>query len=106
MGLTTLIGYFARQDEARKSLREIARKGFKAAALIYKDSDGAIHTIDPFSRRRVFGTSLVAILFGGCGGIATFCLNRLSHFNKATAAGEGYLQGPIYPARDRQLALP
>ena len=106
MDLTTLICYFTGQGEARKSLREIAWQGFTAAALIHKGFDGAIHTIDPFSRRRVFGTSLVAILFGGCGGIATFCLNWLSHFNKATAAGEGYLQGPIYPARDRQLALP
>ncbi|MDR3629118.1 MAG: glucoamylase family protein [Desulfocapsaceae bacterium] len=77
MNLTTLICYFAGQDEARKSIRKIARQGFKAAVLIHKGSDGAIHTVDPFSRRRAFGTSLAAILSGGCAGIAAFCLNRL-----------------------------
>jgi cyclic beta-1,2-glucan synthetase len=78
LSLTTLIGYFASQDEARKSLREIAKQGYKAAALLYKDSDrGAIHTVDPFSRRRAFGTSIAAILFGGGGLVVTFCLNWL-----------------------------
>ena len=97
MGLTTLIGYFARQDEARKSLREIARKGFKAAALIFKDSDGAIHTIDPFSRRRAFGTSLAAILFGGCAGIGVFCLNWLQGVPACTLSSS-FAMIPVFAA--------
>ena len=77
MGLTTLIAYFARQDEARKALREIARQGFRAAALIHKGTDGVIHTRDPFLLRRTFGAIIMAAVFGGIGGMAVFCLHWL-----------------------------
>jgi cyclic beta-1,2-glucan synthetase len=48
VGLAVLIGYFARQDEARKSLRELVRQGYIRAALVHKDIDGGIHIVDPF----------------------------------------------------------
>ena len=36
VGVGILIGYFAKQDEARKALRELARQGFRRTALVHK----------------------------------------------------------------------
>ncbi len=55
MDLTVLIGYFARQDEARKALREVAQQGFSRAALVHKGMDGEVHITDPFLWLRVLG---------------------------------------------------
>ncbi len=77
MGLTILIGYFARQDEAEKALLEVARQGFRSAALIHKGTDGLVRTTDPFLRRRILGAGLAAALFAGIGGVAAFCLRWL-----------------------------
>ncbi len=63
MGITLLIGYFARQDEARKALRELARQGFSRTALIYKDADGDVHSAGPFPWRRALGVTLACCLF-------------------------------------------
>jgi cyclic beta-1,2-glucan synthetase len=65
-----LIGYFAKQDEARKALRELARQGFSRTALVHKGTDGDVHIADPFFWRRARGVILAAILFGGIGGMA------------------------------------
>ncbi|MGA2151143.1 MAG: hypothetical protein ABSG48_03140, partial [Geobacteraceae bacterium] len=70
MGVGILVGYFAKQDEARKALRELARLGFSRTALVHKGLDGDVHIADPFSRRRAFGAILAAILSGGIGVIA------------------------------------
>ena len=70
MDLAILIGYFARQDEARKALRELAQLGFGRAALAHKSTDGDIHIADPFLRRRALGVILATCLSGGIGGLA------------------------------------
>ncbi|MGD0843068.1 MAG: glycosyl transferase, partial [Geobacteraceae bacterium] len=70
MGVGILIGYFAKQDEARKALRELARQGFSRTSLVHKGMDGDVHITDPFSRRRALGATLAACLFGGIGWIA------------------------------------
>ena len=71
VGVGILIGYFAKQDEARKALRELARLGFRRTALAHKGMDGEVHIADPFYRRRAFGAILAAILFGGVGLVAS-----------------------------------
>ncbi|MFA7404075.1 MAG: hypothetical protein WC007_08775, partial [Pelobacteraceae bacterium] len=55
MGIGILIGYFAKQDEARKALRELARLGFNRVALLHKDTDGDVHGADSFFRLSRFG---------------------------------------------------
>ena len=70
MGLGILIGYFAKQDEARKALRELARQGFGRTALVHKGTDGDIHIADPFLWRRALGVTLAACLSGGIGALA------------------------------------
>ncbi|MFH0784397.1 MAG: glucoamylase family protein [Pseudomonadota bacterium] len=77
MSLTIIVGYFTREDEARKALRELARQGFRAAALIQKSADGSIETIDQFSKRRTLWAGLSAILACGIGGITASCLHLL-----------------------------
>ncbi len=69
MGIGILIGYFAKQDEARSALRELAQKGFRRAALVHKDADGAVRIADPCRRRRALGATLAAALFGGIGAL-------------------------------------
>ncbi len=71
MGVGILIGYFAKQDEARSALRELARQGFSRTALVHKGMDGDVHIADPFFRRRALGAILAAILSGGIGVIAS-----------------------------------
>ncbi|HEY3490487.1 MAG TPA: glucoamylase family protein [Candidatus Deferrimicrobiaceae bacterium] len=42
MGQAVLIGYFARQEEARSALRELAGRGYRRAALIHMGTDGEV----------------------------------------------------------------
>jgi cyclic beta-1,2-glucan synthetase len=79
VGVGILIGYFAKQDEARKALRDLARKGFNRTALVHKGTDGDVHITDPFFRRRIFGAILAAILSGTIGGLAVL----LRHWTQA-----------------------
>jgi cyclic beta-1,2-glucan synthetase len=62
-----LIGYFAKQDAARRALRELQRRGSRRVALVSKTADGHIQTRDPFLRRQAFGVTAAFIL---CGAIA------------------------------------
>ena len=55
MNVGTLVGYFAKHDEARRSLRELARQGFSRIALVHKGLDGEVHIADPFLWRRALG---------------------------------------------------
>ena len=75
MGVGILISYFAKQDEARKALRELARQGFRRAALVHKGTDGDVHIADPFLWRRALGVTLAACLFGGIAGMAALLLH-------------------------------
>ncbi len=73
MSRTIITGYYAQQDGARKALLALARKGFKAAALIHKDADGVTQTVDPFLRRLILRVGFAAIFFGAFGtGIGLF----------------------------------
>ena len=74
MSLTIITAYYAKQDEARKALLELTRKGFGAAVLIQKGADGVTQTVDPFLRRRTIRASFAAILFGGFGTIISLFL--------------------------------
>lgn len=74
MGLAILIGYFAKQDEACKALRELARQGFSRTALVHKGKDGVVHIADPFLWRRAPGVTIAACLSGGIAGIAALLL--------------------------------
>ena len=74
MSLTIIIGYFARQDEARKALKQLAGQGLRSAVLIHKGLDGVTQTVDQFPRRRSLWTVLAAILSGGIGGITAYSL--------------------------------
>ena len=65
MGVGVLIAYFAKQDEARRALRELARQGFSRTALVYKDADGDVHSAGPFLWRRALRVTLAVCLFGG-----------------------------------------
>jgi cyclic beta-1,2-glucan synthetase len=78
VGVGILIGYFAKQDEARRALRELARQGFSRTALVHKSIDGDVHITDPFSWRSALAATLAAILFGGIGGIVTL----LQHWSR------------------------
>ncbi len=60
-----LTAYFVRRDEARKALKALVKKGFRRAALIHKNADGHVHTLDPFLWRRAFAMTFLAVLFGG-----------------------------------------
>ncbi|HVP57156.1 MAG TPA: glycosyl transferase, partial [bacterium] len=66
----TLVGYFAKREEARRALRELGKRGFHRAALIYKGTAGEIHTWDPFLWRRALWVALAALAAAGLAGIA------------------------------------
>ena len=75
MSVGTLIGYFSKQEEARRALRELVREGFNRVALIHKSLDGDVHITDSFIWRRALGIILFACLFGGIAEIAFLFLN-------------------------------
>jgi cyclic beta-1,2-glucan synthetase len=71
----TLLGYFAKHDEACQALRDLAREDFRRAALLHKGMDGEVTITDPFQRYRALGIALAASLSGGVGWSAA----RLGH---------------------------
>jgi cyclic beta-1,2-glucan synthetase len=70
-----LLSYFARQDEARRALRLLEKRGFRRAALVYKSADGDVHTRDPFLWRRALGVIVATLLCGGFAGAASLILH-------------------------------
>ncbi|MDO9067256.1 MAG: glycosyl transferase, partial [Deltaproteobacteria bacterium] len=70
MDVGILIGYFAKQDEARRALRELSRQGFYRSVLIHKGKDGQVYSRAPLFRNIALRVSLAALLFGGIAGIA------------------------------------
>ncbi len=77
MSLTIITGYYAKQDEARKALLALTKKGCGAAVLILKGTDGTTQTTDPFLRRRALRAGMAATLFGGFGTIISLFLHWL-----------------------------
>ena len=69
-----LIGYFGKQDEARKAFRQLRGKGYRRAAWVSKSTDGDVHIWDPFHGRRAFGAVLAFILFGALASVVSFSL--------------------------------
>ncbi|MBM2844076.1 MAG: glycosyltransferase 36 [Anaerolineales bacterium] len=70
MSSVVILGFFANRDEARSAAVELNRRRLPRAALLLKDSHGALETWDPFSRRRLVGASLSIIIWGGLLGLA------------------------------------
>ena len=77
MGVGVLIGYFAKQDEARKAFRELARQDFRRSVLLHRAANGEVHITNPFLRRRACGVSLAVVLCCVLVGLASLVLNRL-----------------------------
>jgi cyclic beta-1,2-glucan synthetase len=71
----TLVGYFAIREEARRALRELGKRGFRRAALIYKGANGDIRKWDPFLQRRALWVVLSAVVAAGLAGIASTSLD-------------------------------
>ena len=70
----TLIGYFGKQDEARKAFRQLRGKGYRRAAWVSKSAGGDVHIGDPFQRRRSFGAILSFILGGALASVVSISL--------------------------------
>ena len=70
----TLIGYFGKQDEARKAFRQLRGKGYRRAAWVSKSADGDVHIRDPFHWGRAFRAVLAFILFGALASLVSFSL--------------------------------
>ena len=75
MGVGILIGYFAKQDEAGKARRELARQGYNRIALVHKGTDGDVHIADTFFWHRTLGVALAAIMSGGIGVLVALLLH-------------------------------
>ena len=91
-----LLAYFAERREARRAIRKLRSKGFRRAALVHKTAAGDIQTQDPFRWRRVFGTILAAILFGGLAGLAFLLLDRpLPLLNRGLSLAVSMLAGGL-----------
>src|SRR3990172_4038406 len=70
MSSVVVLGFFANRDEARSAAVELNRRRLARAALLIKDSDGALEPWAPFSRRRLVGASLSIVIWGGLLGLA------------------------------------
>ena len=84
MGVGILIGYFAKHDDARKALGELARRNFHRTALVHKRTNGEVHIRDTFLWRRAYGVALAAIFSGGIAGVAFFVLTGLGLLPRVT----------------------
>ena len=78
MGVGTLIGYFAKKEEARRALRDLSKQGFRRVAMVHRNLEGGIHTTDPFLWRRARGIALASCLAGAVGGGIVLLLKLLS----------------------------
>jgi cyclic beta-1,2-glucan glucanotransferase len=99
-----LISYFARQEEARKALQLLEKRGFRRAALAYKSADGEVHTRDPFIWRRAVGVIIIALLCGGLAGVASLVLNGTPSTLTLILAGgsAGTILGMVWIRRSKQ----
>ena len=73
-----LLGYFGKQDEARKAFRQLWGMGYRRAAWVAKDADGDIHIWDPFPWRRGLSAILAFIVFGALASGVSFSLQWAS----------------------------
>lgn len=82
MALATLIGYFAKKDEAVQALRGLTSRDFRSAALIHKGMNGEVRIEDPLLRRRLLTIMLAAVLTGAAAGM----IARLLHWTQSLPA--------------------
>jgi cyclic beta-1,2-glucan synthetase len=88
-----LAAYYSKNEDARKALWEMARKGFSRTAVMFRPADGKIRVTDPWISLRILLTSLLAILFA-CLAWLVFGLLREG----------GILASAAYPAWSFSLA--
>ncbi len=67
-----LIGYFGKQNEARKAFRQLRRKGYRRAAWVSKSADGDVHIWDHFHWRRSVGAVVAFIFSSALAAVVTF----------------------------------
>jgi len=82
-----LIGFYAKQDEARAALRELQRRGYHRAALVSKSADGRLHVYDPFLWRRALGMIIAALVVGSLVGVAYRVLQSPESFLSGSVTG-------------------
>ncbi len=87
MDTGVLIGFYAKQDEARAALRELYRRGYRRVALVSKSADGMLHMYDPFLWRRALGIIIAALVVGGLVGVAYHILQMPESFPRASVTG-------------------
>jgi cyclic beta-1,2-glucan synthetase len=64
-----LLGYYAKQYEARTALWTLLRRGFLRVALVHKTAEGSIRTTDPFFWVRFIGVLLFTAGFAALTGM-------------------------------------
>jgi len=77
LGIGILVGYFAKQKEARSALRNLKQHGFSQTVLVQKDSGGVVHVVQPLARRLALRITLAACLGGGSALAAALIVQRL-----------------------------
>jgi cyclic beta-1,2-glucan glucanotransferase len=70
----TLIGYYGKQDEARKAFNQLRGKGSRRAAWVGKSAEGDIHIWDPFRWLRAFVGMVAFLFFGTLASVVSFGL--------------------------------
>src|SRR3990172_11890529 len=107
MSSVVVLGFFANRDEARSAAVELNRRRLPRAALLLKDSDGALETWDPFSRRCQVGAALSIVIWGGLLGLAAIVFGWRFPFSQVTpgpglkTAAKGRWPGPAPVAPPR-----
>ena len=85
MGCGILVGYFSKQDDARKAVGKLARLGFSRTALVHKGSDGIVHVVDLFLWTRILVVTVAACLSGCIGGVAGLFLHWPQPFSPSSS---------------------
>ena len=74
MRLGLLVGYFPNINDARRTIWMLEKHRFFKAALLHKDTDGRLRTLDPFLRWRCLGLFFFTALFSGLSWASQFFL--------------------------------
>jgi cyclic beta-1,2-glucan synthetase len=76
VSIGTLIGYFAKYDEAHNARRQLAKQKFRRTALVHKGANGDVRITNSFLRLRIYGVTLTVILFSGIAEVASLVLQQ------------------------------
>ena len=69
-----LVGYFPNMNDARQTIWMLEKHGFFKAALLHKDADGSLRTLDPFLRWQFLGLFFSSVIFSGLSWALLFLL--------------------------------